>query len=172
MDLIFAENNFLNKKAYDGCGQSMLDYYYLYKQDTKHELALDAATHLEKLFNKYSPFECLSFIAKNENDYINIYWLQKAYLYLMGHIACVYADYGGYYRAMLWAKKTMDMAEFLFQNEPVILERYKKQTYLYDLFDEYKEYFCADEYANFQLEWEKDKYRNKFLVNDNICKPA
>lgn len=172
MDLISAENNFLNKKAYDGCGQSMLDYYYLYKQDTKHELALDATGHLERFFNEYTPFECLNLIGKNENEYEHVYWLQKTYLRLMSHIACVYADYGGYYRSMLWAKKAMDIAEFFFQyDSKAVFEEYKKCTQIYELFEEFKEYFCEDEYADFLLDWEKDEFRNKFFANDNICQP-
>ena len=169
MDLISAENNFLSKKASDGCPKAMLDYYYLYKQDTKHELALDATGHLERLFNEYTPFECLSLIAKNENEYEDLVWLKSTYLYLMGHLGALYIDYDGYERGILWVRKTMDMFELLFKNEvSEIIEEQKYQTFAFELFEEYKEYFCENEYANFQLDWEKDSLRNRFLANDNI----
>lgn len=173
--LISAENNFLTKRAYDGCPVAMLDYYYKFKEDAKknHNMAYDATGHLENFFNKHTPFECLSLIARNENDYVNVYWLQKTYLYLMAHIAAVYADNECYYRSMLWAKKTMDLASFFFKYDGVeVFEEYKKHSYIYDLFEEYKDFFDEGEYANFQLEWEKDNFRNRFLANDNIRQPS
>lgn len=168
--LLFEMSEILTvKKAMDGCPKSMLDYYYTYLNRRIPAMEPFVARNLNQLLVNYSPYECIKLIADKEKVYDNTIYLKETYLFLVCHLTALHIDHKEYEHAVLWARKTMDLIDFLFQKET---ERFrsilKEQSFASEVLNEFGDYLDNEAYRGFNLEWEFDIQKAIHIANDNL----